>query len=200
VLYSTHSPAFLNVARLHELALTVHEPGVGTQIHQPEPLPATRDFRALTEFDTQRSELFLARAVVLVEGRTEQLVFPLVFQALGHDADREGISIVECGGKGNLLLFVRVCQAARIPYVVVHDSDAPPGREPIAGEQVRNELIAEVAGRERTVLLEPDFEGVAGLHGSAHKPERALERFAADSEVPEPLRRAAELALELARE
>jgi AAA ATPase domain len=200
VVYSTHAPAFLNVARLDELALTFHQPGAGTQIYQPEPLPTTSDFRALSEFDAERSELFLARAVVLVEGRTEQLVFPFVFQALGHDADRERISIVECGGKGNLPLFVRVCQAARIPYVVVHDSDAPRGREAIPGERVRNELIARIAGPERTIVLEPDFEGVAGLKGAGHKPERARERFAAGAAVPEPLRRAAELALELARD
>lgn len=198
VLYSTHSPAFLNVARLEELALTLREPGVGTVIYQPRRLPTTSDFRALSEFDAERSELFLARAALLVEGRTEQLVFPFVFQSLGHDVDREGISIVECGGKGNLPLFVRVCQAARIPYVVVHDRDAEAGREPIAGERVRNELIAEVAGRERTIVLEPDFEGVAGLRGQGHKPERARERFAAGAEVPDSLRRAAELALELA--
>jgi hypothetical protein len=199
VLYSTHAPAFLNVGRLDELALTVREPGHGTRIHQPEQLPATADFRALSELDAVRSELFLARAALLVEGRTEQLVFPFVFRSLGHDADREGISVVECGGKGNLPLFVRICQAARIPYVVVHDRDAPPGRQPIPGERIRNELIAEVAGPDRTIVLEPDFEGVAGLKGSGHKPERAFERFAAGAEVPEPLRRAAELALEVAR-
>jgi hypothetical protein len=198
VLYSTHSPAFLNVAQFEELALTVREAGAGTLLYQPDALPATSDFRALTEFDSTRSELFLARAALLVEGRTEQLAFPLVFRALGYDSDREGISIIECGGKGNLPLFVRVCQAARIPYVVVHDRDAEPGREPIAGERIRNELIAEVAGRDRTIVLEPDFEGVASLRGHGHKPERARERFSAGAEVPEPLRRAADLALRLA--
>ena len=199
VLYSTHSPAFLNVARLDELALTVHEGEAGTVIHQPKPLPATSEFRALAEFDALRSELFLARAALLVEGRTEQLVFPFVFERLGYDVDREGISIVECGGKGNLPLFVRVCQAARVPYVVVHDRDAEHGQDPIAGERVRNDLIAHIAGVERTIVLEPDFEGVAGLRGRGHKPERAREQFAKAADVPEPLQRAAELVLALAR-
>ena len=63
--------------------------------------------------------------MLLVEGRTEKLTFPLVFQALGHDADREGISIVECGGKPNMPLFVRVCQSAQVPYVVVHERRLP---------------------------------------------------------------------------
>lgn len=201
VIYSTHAPAFLNVARLEELALVEHHREAGTRIVQPEPLPATKDFRALSEFDSERSELFLARAALLVEGRTEKLVFPYVFEALGHDADQEAISIVECGGKGNLALFVRICQATGIPYVVVHDRDAEPGREPIAGERESNARIAELAGKERTIVLEPDFEGVAGLRGRSHKPEQAVERFRTPhAEVPEPLARAAELVLSLARD
>ena len=201
VIYSTHAPAFLNVARLDELALIEHHPTQGTRIVQPEPLPATKDFRALSEFDSERSELFLARAALLVEGRTEKLVFPFVFEALGRDADQEAISIVECGGKGNLPLFIRICHAVGIPYVVVHDRDAQRGREPLAGERERNALIAELAGDERTIALEPDFEGVAGLHGRSHKPERALERFRTPgAEVPEPLARAAKLVLALARD
>jgi hypothetical protein len=201
VIYSTHAPAFLNVARLEELALVEHHRDAGTRILQPAPLPATKDFRALSEFDSERSELFLARAALLVEGRTEKLVFPFVFAAIGRDADQEAISIVECGGKGNLPLFIRICQATGIPYVVVHDRDAQPGREPLAGERERNAQIAELAGEEQTIVLEPDFEGVAGLRGRSHKPERALERFTGpDVDVPEPLVRAAELVLALARD
>lgn len=201
VIYTTHAPAFLNVARLEELALVEHHREAGTRIVQPEPLPATRDFRALSEFDSERSELLLARAALLVEGRTEKLVFPFVFEALGRDPDQEAISIVECGGKGNLPLFIRICQATAIPYVVVHDRDAQPGREPLAGVLEQNALIAELAGVERTIVLEPDFEGVAGLRARSHKPEQALARFRAPgAEVPEPLARAAKLALELARD
>lgn len=201
VIYSTHAPAFLNVARLDELAVVEHHRAAGARIVQPAPLPATKDFRALSEFDSERSELFLARAALLVEGRTEKLVFPFVFEALGRDPDQEAISIVECGGKGNLPLFIRICQATGIPYVVVHDRDAKLGRKPIPGERERNELIAQLAGPERTIVLEPDFEGVAGLRGHSHKPARALERFGTQgAEVPEPLARAAELVLSLARD
>jgi predicted ATPase len=201
VFYSTHSPGFLNVARLEELAFVAHEPDVGTKVFQPQPLPADEGFRALGEFDAERSELLLSQAAVLVEGLTEKLVFPFVFQALGHDADREEISIVECGGKPNIALFARVCAATGIPYVVVHDRDAPKGREPIPSEQAVNSLIAEVAGPERTIVLEPDFEAVAGLKGHRHKPERAWRVFSSidREQVPEPLARAAELAVSLAR-
>jgi hypothetical protein len=171
VIYSTHSPSFLNVSRLEELALVDRHPVRGTAILHPEPLSANDDFRVLSEFDAERSELFLARAVLLVEGQTEKLAFPFVFDALGHDLDREGITIVACGGKSNIPLFARVCRAVRVPFVAVHDRDAPRGRRPSHTAQRLNALIARIAGPEHTVVLTPDFEGAAGLRSHHHKPE-----------------------------
>lgn len=199
VLYSTHAPAFLNVARLEELVVVRSSRRRGTHIVQPEPLEADEAFRVVSEFDAERSELFLARSAVLVEGRTEKLVLPTIFAALGHDADRALISIVECGGKSNIPVFARICKACRIPFVVVHDRDAEPGKQPIPAEVELNRLIARLAGRGRTVVLEPDFEGVTGLRGHSNKPERAWEHFSrAGVEVPEPLARAVSLALRAA--
>ena len=200
VIYSTHSPAFLNVVRLDELVFTERRPKVGTLLLQPEPLPADEEFRAYSEFDSSRSELFLARAAVLVEGLTEKLALPFVFDALGHDPDKERISIVECGGKGNIPLFGRICKAVGLPFVAVHDRDAPAGTEPSDAERQLNALIAEVAGDDR-VELAPDFEGVAGIHGDRRKPARAWRWFAqlgADA-VPEPLTRVVERAMALTR-
>jgi hypothetical protein len=201
VLYSTHSAAFLDVGRLDEVALVDWSPARGTTIVHPEPLRGAAGFRALSELDAERSELFLARAALLVEGRTEKLTLPFVFRALGHDADRLGISIVECGGKPNIPLFVRICEAARVPYVAMHDRDAPVGRKPIHGERVLNAQIQELAGPEHVVVLTPDFEGEAGLYGHSHKPERAWARFSAlaPGDVPEPLRLAVERVVALAR-
>jgi hypothetical protein len=197
VLYSTHAPSFLNVARLEELVLVAHEPERGTRVVRPKPLESEEAFRVVSEFDAERSELFLARAAILVEGRTEKLVLPSVFAALGHDADRAEISIVECGGKSNIPVFARICQACDIPYVIVHDRDAEPGADPIPSEQQLNALISEIAGEERVVELAPDFEAVAGLRGHSNKPERAWNHFSTPGiEVPEPLARAVRLALE----
>ena len=202
VVYSTHSPAFLNVARLDELVFVERIPERGTRAAQPRPVTPDEDFRVLTEFDAVRSELFLARAAVLVEGQTEKLALPFVFAALGYDPDREAISIVECGGKPNIPLFARICSAVGVPFVVLHDSDVRPGRRPVAAERALNALIAEITGDERRIVLEPDFEAVAGLVGRSRKPERAWRRFAAlpPAEIPQPLAHVAELAVALARE
>jgi hypothetical protein len=201
VVYSTHSPAFLNVTHLDDLVLTERHPERGTLVVQPGPLDADELLRASSEFDAERSELFLARAVVLVEGITEKLILPFVFRALGHDADRERISIVECGGKSKMPLFIRICLATGVPFVAVHDRDAEAGEEPNPGERHLNDLIASIAGPGRTVVLEPDFERVAGLRSRRDdKVARAWHHFRGQNadEVPEPLARVVDLARQLA--
>jgi hypothetical protein len=197
VIYSTHSPAFLNVTRMNELVFVERLPATGTHALQPEPVSADEDFRVMTEFDAARSELFLANAVVLVEGLTEKLVLPFVFAALGHDVDREAISIVECGGKPNIPLFARICGAAGIPFVIVHDSDRKTSGRLAPAEQALNTLIAENAGEERVIVLDPDFEAVAGLAGRRHKPEHAWREFAERpaAEMPAQLVRVAQLTM-----
>jgi len=202
VIYSTHSPAFLNVARLDELVFVARRADEGTRALQPEPVSPDQDFRILSEFDAERAELFLAHAAVLVEGQTEKLAFPFVFESLGHDADRAGISIVECGGKWNIPLFARVCSAAGIPAVAVFDSDARPGKRPSAANRAVAAEISAHVGADRTIELAPDFEAVAGIdHHRNGKPERAWRIFASlpADQMPRALVRAAELALELAR-
>jgi putative ATP-dependent endonuclease of the OLD family len=200
-IYSTHSPAFLNVARLDELVFVERLPRTGTRALQPEAMSADEDFRVMTEFDATRSELFLARAVVLVEGLTEKLVLPFVFSALGYDVDREAISIVECGGKSGLPLFARICRATGVPFLVMHDSDRKPNGKLASAEQALNALVAETAGADRVIVLDPDFEAVAGLVGSRRKPERAWREFAdrAAADMPPELVHVAELAAAFAR-
>jgi hypothetical protein len=200
VVYSTHSPAFLNPGHLEELVIAERTAAHGTVLVHPGPLDPEESFRAFSEFDAERSELFLARAVILVEGRTEKLILPYVFQALGRDADRERISIVECGGKARLPLFARICRATGVPFIVLHDRDAPRGEEPIPSEQQLNELLAELAGPGGTVVLVPDFESVAELAGQRDKVARAWKRFrqTEPGEMPAPLVHLVERAVELA--
>lgn len=154
----------------------------------------------MSEFDAERGELFLADVAVLVEGRTEKLALPHVFRVLGVDVDCQGISVIECGGKANLAIFVRLCQATGVPFVVVHDRDARSGRGPSPPERRINEALRSLAGQSRVIELTPDFEGVAGLRRHPHKPEQAWRHFRqlAASNVPEGLRRVVDKATPLA--
>jgi predicted ATP-dependent endonuclease of OLD family len=201
ILYSTHAPVFLSVDRIEDLALLRHTRDKGTSLFQPQPLAEAEAFRVLSEFDNDRAELFLARAALLVEGRTEKMTFPLVFAALGIEPDKEGILILECGGKGNIPLFVRICNACGIPYVVVHDRDAPRGQRPVESEEIVNRQIQEVAGRRRTVVLTPDFEAISGVsaRGRGRKPRKAVLRYTGSGDVPQPLQTAVEKIVKAAR-
>jgi putative ATP-dependent endonuclease of the OLD family len=197
VIFTTHAPGLLNVAALDEVNLVTRDELGVTTIERLEPIGVDDTFRVLCEFDASRAELFFSRAAILVEGMTEKMTLPFVFRALGHDADREQISIVECGGKSNLPLFVEICKRARVPYVVLHDSDMHPDREPVDSEVRLNALIQRRAGSGNVVRLEPDFEGVAGFHSHVHKPEQAWSGLAkaGRDELPEALVRVVELAL-----
>jgi predicted ATP-dependent endonuclease of OLD family len=201
IFFTTHAPGLLSVAALEEVNLVTRDELGVTAVEQLRAIDVDHTFRVLCEFDAERAELFFSRAAILVEGMTEKLAFPFVFNALGHDPDREQISIVECGGKSNLPLFVEICRRARVPYVVVHDSDMRRGREPVESELKLNALIRRRAGARNTVVLEPDFEGVAGFRSRANKPERAWRRLAQarPEELPAPLVRAVQLALASAR-
>ncbi|MGN6797487.1 MAG: ATP-dependent nuclease, partial [Gaiellaceae bacterium] len=200
VLYSTHSPVFLGVDRIEQLVLVRHDHRTGTTLLQPDELPRDQALRLFTVLDVERAEIFLSRAVMLVEGRTEKLAFPFVFRALGYDADQEAIAIVDCAGKGNIPLFAEVCNACQIPYVVVHDRDAPRGQQPTDAEQISNEAIVRAAGRRRTIALVPDFEGVTGLRARRAKPAAAFKRFQdGNGEVPGALKQAVERVVASAR-
>ena len=200
VIYSTHSPAFLDVARLDEAAFVRKREG-RTSVVQPAAITPSDDFRVLTEFDVSRSELLLARTALLVEGLTEKLTFPYVFEALGYDPDREGISIVACGGKSNIPLFARAASAASVPSVVVHDRDAAAGRRPNRAMRELNAEIDRLTAPAGAIVLEPDFEAIAGLRGHSHKPERAWRTFRGldREQMPAPLVAAVERAVALAR-
>ena len=201
IFFTTHASGLLSVAALEEVNLVGRDELGVTAVERLRPIDVDDTFRAMCEFDAERAELFFSRAAILVEGLTEKLTLPFVFRALGHDADREQISIVECGGKSNLPLFVEICRRARVPYVVVHDSDIRAGREPSDANLKLNALICDSAGASRIVLLEPDFEGVVGFRGRARKPARAWHRLAhaRGDTLPEPLVRAVRLALDSAR-
>ena len=189
ILYSTHAPVFLSVDRLEELALVRHTPTGGTSLHQPEPLGGGGDASARCRSSTATAPSSSSRAArSSSRAARRSSSFPLVFDALGVDADKEGILVLECGGKGNMPLFARVCNACDVPYVVVHDRDAPRGKRPVESERVVNRQIREVAaagGRScsrRTSRRSP----ASGPSGRGRKPQKAWQRYRGNGDVPEP--------------
>ena len=173
VIYSTRSPALVDAVH-HEEIVRLDITGRRLWVRQA-PAGLLSDEEALrlsAEFDHERSEMFFASAVVLVEGRTERQSLPVIFRALGHDPDALGISIVEVGGKGNLPLAARLLGELNIPHLLVYDSDrGRPGAE-------LNARLASAAPEAPHFMLDPDFEQAAGLPGNDDKVINAWRRFA----------------------
>jgi hypothetical protein len=184
VVYSTWSPSFVDAAH-HEEIVRLDPRAGGTVVRRTDPgtLSDPERVRIQAEFDHERSEMFFAEKVVLVEGQTERLSLPFIFRAMGHDPDAEGIAIVEMGGKGNLPLAARLLVQLAIPFVVVFDGDS--GSDSAALDA---QIRAAAAGAP-TVRFVPDFEGAAGIASHDDKVLHAWQRFAGASPetIPAPL-------------
>jgi len=124
VIYTTHSPHFVAVPDYDQVALVRKNVG-GTYVTFSDlPMDEKRKEKLVKELDPERNELFFATRVLFVEGDTEKLAFPEYARRLGLDLDKAGASIVEVGGKRNLLEFCRIARSFQIPFGVVYDEDS----------------------------------------------------------------------------
>jgi CRISPR-associated exonuclease Cas4 len=133
VFVCTHSPHFVSLDRYRSLAVVTKPTlAIGTTVCQctdelfggeggPD---RKRRFQMAAWVNPDRGEMFFAKKVILVEGATEKAAFPYLADRLGClDPD---VSVIDCGSKFNLCLYIKICEAFRIPYVVVYDEDPVP--------------------------------------------------------------------------
>lgn len=126
ILVCTHSPHFIDMEDYQSIII-VRKPDLeaGTNVQRVhEELfdgGKKRQFNMVRFFNPDRNELFFARKVILVEGATEKTVLPLLAKRVG--IFDHSVSIIDCGSKFNLTLFMDVLNAFRIPYLVIHDED-----------------------------------------------------------------------------
>lgn len=81
-------------------------------------------FNMIQFFNPDRSEVFFAKRVALVEGATEKALFPLLAKRLKTFDYR--VSIIDCGGKHNLALYMKVLNSFKIPSITLYDEDPIP--------------------------------------------------------------------------
>jgi len=131
ILLCTHSSHFVNMEDYRSLAL-IRKP---SQDQGTEAMRVTTDlfegdeerkkrFNMIRFFNPDRNEVFFARKVALVEGATEKAIVPAVGRRLG--IFDHSVSLVDCAGKFNLTLYMRVLNAYRIPYLAIYDEDPIP--------------------------------------------------------------------------
>jgi len=182
VFVCTHSTHFVNVERYKEIAIITKEnPQEGSRARQctcelfegNDLAERKKRFHMAQWINPDRGEMFFAKRVVFVEGETEKVIFPFLAEKLGM-FDSE-VSIIDCGSKHNLPLYMKIANAFKIPYLVIHDEDPLP--DPIPNDWDENkkrekrrtfELNSEIANLAKeqgaqVEILSPDFEGVSGV-------------------------------------
>ncbi len=212
VLLCTHSTHFVDLANYKEIAIvSKDEPKDGSTVRQctVEIFPQEnlqerkKRFQMAEWINPDRAEMFFARKVLFVEGETERVLLPYLAERMDiFDSD---VSIIDCGSKFNLPLYIAIAKAFQIPYLVVHDEDPLP--DPIPedwGEDKRkskertfelNTVIAELVDEPlgTVQLFSPDLERVAGISKSQGEKKgkalAALDYFCEKktNEIPERL-------------
>lgn len=75
-------------------------------------------------YNPRRNEGFFASKIILVEGLTEEYSLPIYSDAITNCSfDPQGISVVECGGKGAMDRLFRIFNELHIPCYIVFDYD-----------------------------------------------------------------------------
>ena len=88
-----------------------------------------------------RSELFFAKKVILVEGQTDKIVISFLGKLL--KIFKYDYSIIECGSKSTIPQFIMLLNLFKIPYVVIYDKDNHNWRtkEEIFNSKQKNKMI-----------------------------------------------------------
>ena len=196
VFVATHSPLFAKLHAPETIGLVRRTASEGTRVVQASSGTLAPDLKSALKIQAQvhaeRNEMLFAQRVLFVEGQTERIAMPFVFEALGIDANREGITVVDCDGKTAIPFFVQLAKSFGIPFVAMADLD--PSQDQKATENIRK-----VCSVDELVLLDPDFEGVSGY--AASKREKTISAYhhfdRLDAEkIPEPIRKAVERLLQ----
>ncbi len=214
VFVCSHSTQFVNLDKYKSIAIVSKtNPQLGTVVRQcndelfegEEIEDKKKRFHMAFWINPDRGELFFARKVVLVEGETEHAILPFLASKMGcYDPS---VSIVDCGSKHNLPLYISILQAFKIFYVVIHDEDPLPDPIPSDWDEDKRrekrrtyDLNSEISSLVdpslgRVFVLSPDFEGsscVSKTQGKKMgKAIAALEHFSQSSveEICDPLKK-----------
>jgi putative ATP-dependent endonuclease of the OLD family len=193
IMLCSHSSHFVDLDNYRQIAVaTKPSSQQGTQICQcnadlfegTDTADRKLRFHMAYWVNPERGEMFFAKKVIFVEGETEKSLFPFLARTL--DCYSPDVSIVDCGSKFNLPLYITIAKAFSIHYHVVHDEDPipvpiPPTWDSSKADSKRRtyrlnlEIATLVDDSARITIFSPDFEGISGVsRGQGEKMGKAL--------------------------
>ncbi len=199
VFVCSHSSYFVNLDYYQDIVIADKpSPREGTQIRQcTEEIFAGEDLRDRKNrfhmaywVNPERGEMFFAKKTVFVEGETEKSILPFLAEKL--DCFNSDVSIIDCGSKHNLPLYITIANAFSLNYHVIHDEDPLP--DPVPEEWSKdkckskqdtyalNQKIADLVDNNGQITVcSEDFESMNGISKTQGKNKgkalAALEHF-----------------------
>lgn len=155
VVMCTHASALIDVERYKSICIVKKDSdAAGTQVCQCTDDIFTgdkkKDFNLSYWINPDRSELFFAKRVLLVEGPTDKTLIPLLAKQLG--VFRYDHTLVDCGSKDNIPLYCQLLNKFKIPYVTVYDKD----------HQVTKTVDGKASADKSSALIEAAIENGIG--------------------------------------
>lgn len=142
-----------------------------------------KDFNLSYWINPDRSELFFAKKVILLEGATEKAVIPAL--AKRYNVYKYEYTAIDCGSKDSIPQYIKLLNCFLIPYVAVYDYDHQQHKNihaiNSADTSTRNILDAIADDVGYGLELVNDVEEELGLpHGTGSKPYVALSYINSD--------------------
>lgn len=179
VIYTTHSPAFVEVWNYERIGV-VRKPDTDTGtivkqapagvLDQPED---RKTFMMLTKFGLKHNEAFFARYAIIVEGPEDEIGIIATARKLNRIVDLPdelGISIVVANGKGDIPKFQKVLNAFEIEQGVLLEMDGK------ADDHKDNASILAVLNGNRLARVPRRVEDILNV-GRHFKDQRDAQQF-----------------------
>ncbi len=184
VFLTSHSPLFIDPLSHKDIAIVEKvNSEIGSNIRQSEVNLFDGDtnkdrkkrFNLSHWINPERAELFFARKVVFVEGATEKILLPYLAENLGvFDV---GVSVIDCGSKFNLSVYMELAGSFGIHHCVLHDED--PISEGLEGDKLEaakktyaiNKELQDLSETTGTIIeiVAPEFESMCGISNAQGK-------------------------------
>lgn len=183
VVYTTHSPAFIEVWNYHRIGVVKKtDLATGTTVAQAERgvlgNPEDRKvFKTLTCFGLKHNELFFARDSLIVEGPEDEIAVIATARKIGRFTelpDEIGVSIVVANGKGDIQKFQKILNAFGLKYGVMLEMD---GKDEADTDNAR--ILALLNGN-RVAKLPEKLEVLAGVAANHFADQRHTRIFFSD--------------------
>ncbi|MBR4986828.1 MAG: AAA family ATPase, partial [Proteobacteria bacterium] len=145
-------------------------------------------FRHQLWLDADRSAMFFADKVLLVEGATEKMLFNYLLANQWHDLNKERILIVEALGKYNFHRFISLFEAYGIRHGIMLDNDNNKNIHAAINQLIRNRKTEFTLGD--PVEFNKDLEthlGISLPKRNDQKPLNILQKLESNAIAPEKL-------------